>query len=205
MAKNCSGASTLSCKNFPKEINLFYVFIFMDLYSYSQLAWLPFYDIKFVIFFIIVSVVFSILFIFVLKNLLNNKEQRLVDSFFDTLDNLSLDDKQKRIIKIFTVVKMKCSKQSYFLWYAVENTLSSEDKEYLESFRENEKFLPYLSDKYKEFLKYHDEEYQIFRKISGKFAWKMMKDDFIVIWIVLLFLMVLISAFSICYYFYFMN
>jgi hypothetical protein len=48
--------------------------------------------------------------------------------------------------------------------------LSSEDKEYLESFRENEKFLPYLSDKYKEFLKYHDEEYQIFRKISSKFA-----------------------------------
>jgi hypothetical protein len=62
-----------------------------------------------------VSVVFSILFIFVLKNLLNNKEQRLIDSFFDTLDNLSLDDKQKSIIKIFTVVKMKCSKQSYFL------------------------------------------------------------------------------------------
>jgi hypothetical protein len=33
----------------------------------------------------------------------------------------------------------------------------------------------------------------------------MMKDDFVVIWIVLLFLMVLISAFSICYYCYFFN
>lgn len=172
----------------------------MDSYSYLKLSWLPFHGIKFMLFFIFISISFIILFIFVLKKLLKDKEQKEMDLFFDTLDIFALDSEQKRIVKIFAVAKMKYNRYRSFLWYAVENTLSIEDKEYVKSF-EIERLLP--SDKFKEFLHQHDEEYKIYKKIDGKISRKIFKDNFLVICIMLILLMLIFSIFSVfLYYFY---
>lgn len=159
----------------------------MNFYSYFQSIWLQFYDTKFILCFVIVPIFLVVFCVFALKN----KEKKWIDLFFDILDVFALDSEQKRIVNIFVVVKMKYGDYS-FLWHAVENTLSIEDNEYIKSL-EIERLLP--SDKYKEFLRQHDEEYQIYRKIYAKISRKIFWDYFIIISIAIIFFLFFLSVF----------
>lgn len=201
MAKDCGGSSTLFGKNFSKKIVLFFYFVIvMDIYTYSESAWVPFYDIGFLVIFILVTVALSVFFLFNLKKLISGREEKILVKFFDMLDSLCLNDDQKNAVKIFTVIYHSWNRYSSFLWFALKDTLSLADRDFVEGVLKN--FFPSHSDEFKDFLEQHEEEYKIYKKISKKVHWWVSRDDFIVVLIVLFLLLIFLSVFSLCVFFY---
>ena len=168
----------------------------MNIYTYSESAWLPFYDVGFVLIFVLVTIALSFFFLFNLKKLIKSKEDKLVVKYFDMLDSFCLDDNQKNIVKIFTVVYKIFGKYSSFLWFAVKDTLSPADNDFVESVMK--KSFPWCSHEFKDFLEQHDEEYKIFKKISRKVSFWIFRDNLLVIFILLFLLLLFLSVFSLC-------
>jgi hypothetical protein len=76
---------------------------------------LPFYDTGFLLIFILFTIALSFFFIFNLKEIIEGKENKLLVKYFDMLDSFCLDDSQKNIVKIFTVVYNIYNRYSSFL------------------------------------------------------------------------------------------
>jgi len=202
LAKDCGGSTTLFGKDFSKKIVLFFYFVVvMDIYTYSESAWVPFYDIGFLVIFVLVTVALSVFFLFNLKKLITGREEKILVKFFDMLDSLCLNDNQKNAVKIFTVIYNIWNRYSSFLWFAVKDTLSPADRDFVESILKRF-FSPWHSNEFKDFLEQHDEEYKIYKKISKKINWWVSRDDFIVVLIVLFLLLIFLSVFSLCVFFY---
>ena len=165
-----------------------------DLKTFSEVSWLPFYDIKFIIFLLLVVLLFVILFFWLLKKLINKSENKELDMFFKSLDDLNLNDEERRIVKIFTVFYTKYNRYSYFLWFAIEDTLSVEDKEFIKSFENNLGTFSYFSGDFKNFKSQYGREYKIFKKLYCKIFFRNTWSNLIVIILLLLLLMALISV-----------
>ena len=163
-----------------------------ELKTISEMSWLPFYDIKFIIFLILVVLLFAILFFWLLRKLINKSGNKELDMFFKSLDDLNLNDEERKIVKIFTVLYTKYNRYSYFLWFAVENTLSVEDKKLIKSFENNWGSFSYFSSDFKDFKSQYEHEYKIFQKLYSKIFLRNTWRNFIVIVLLLLFLMALI-------------
>ena len=168
----------------------------MDIYTYSKLAWLPFYDTGFLLIFILFTIALSFFFIFNLKEIIEGKENKLLVKYFDMLDSFCLDDSQKNIVKIFTVVYNIYNRYSSFLWFALKDTLSPTDSDFVESIMKNS--FPLHSREFKDFLEKHGEEYKIFKKISKKISFGVFRDNLLVILILLFLLLLILSVFSLC-------
>lgn len=201
MAKDCGGSTTLFGKDFSKKIVLFFYFVVvMDIYTYSESAWVPFYDIGFLVIFVLVTVALSVFFLFNLKKLITGKEEKLLVKFFDMLDSLCLNDDQKNAVKIFTVIYNIWNRYSSFLWFAVKDTLSPADNNFVESIMK--RLLPSHSDEFKDFLKQHEEDYKIYKEISNKISFLISRDNLLVVIILIFVLLIILSVFSLCVFFY---
>ena len=161
---------------------------------------MPFYDIGFLVIFVFVTVALSVFFLFILKRLLTGKEEKLLVKYFDMLDSLCLNDDQKNAVKIFTVIYHYWNRNSSFLWFAVKDTLSPADRDFVESVLKS--FFPWRSNEFKDFLEQHDEEYKIYKKISSKIYWWISRDNFMVVLAVLFLLLIFLSVFSLCVFFF---
>lgn len=201
MAKDCGGSTTLFGKDFSKKIVLFFYFVVvMDIYTYSESAWVPFYDIEFLVIFVLVTVALSVFFLFNLKKLITGREEKILVKFFDMLDSLCLNDDQKNAVKIFTVIYNIWNRYSSFLWFAVKDTLSPADNNFVESIMK--RLFPSHSDEFKDFLKQHEEDYKIYKEISNKISFLISRDILLVVLILLFVLLIILSVFSLCVFFY---
>ena len=167
-----------------------------DLKTFSEMSWLPFNDVRFLIFFVIFIIIFAIFFFSLLKNFNNKREQKGVDLFLSMLDNSGLNSEKKDIVKMFAIVDTKYNRLVYYLWFTLEEWLSIENKKLLESFWNNELDWSLTSEKYKEFVLEYDEEYKIYWKIIKKFKWRSFFDMYFVIWVLFLIMITSIICIS---------
>ena len=165
-----------------------------DFKTISEMSWLPFYDIKFIIFLVFVVFLFAILFFWLLKKLISKSENKVLDMFFKSLGDLSLSDEESSVVKIFTVVYTKYTRYFNFLWFAVEDTLSFEDKELIKSFENSWGSFSIFSGDFKDFKSQYEREYKIFKKFYNKIFFRNTWSIFIVIILLLLLLMALVSV-----------
>lgn len=161
----------------------------------SEMSWLPFYDIKYIVT-LLFSIFFGVLFFWLLKRLIKDREKKELDTFLKSLDNLNISDEEKRVIKIFTVVYSKFDRDSCFLWFGVEETLSFDDKKLLEDFSDCWKFLPFTSVSFKEFKSMHESEFKIYKSISRKIWLKALLYKLIIVLIFSFLIIFLVWGFS---------
>ena len=115
--------------------------------------------------------------------------------FLSMLDNSGLNSENKDIVKMFAIVDTKYNRMTYYLWFALEEWLSVENRKLLENFW-GSGFVSLTSQKFKEFVLEHDEEYKIYWKIIKKFKWRSFFGMYSVIWVLFLILLASIICIS---------